>query len=333
MTRGVDPDPSTSSAVADASAGEDARAPGQIPGRGWWLILRRVVRQVGGARLPMHSAAVAFFAVLSVAPVLLTALSVYGAVNTPEEALDHLSGVAEVMPPALREVLTDQLVSITAASTQLWTVRGLFALLVALGTAMTAMRLLMDALTVAYREEETRGGLRLSALALAFVLGGALLLGAVITGSALLTRALGEAPGWLRSGALALAWVALAVGMAAALSVLYRFAPDRRGRARWRWVSLGATLATALWLAASAGLFAYVQNLGTYERTYGSLAGVAISMFWLWLTVLLVMGGAVLNAETERQTARDSTVGPDRPPGQREATVADDVPPHPEGER
>jgi membrane protein len=276
----------------------------------------------------MHSAAVAFFAVLSVAPVLLTALSVYGAVNTPEEALDHLSGVAAVMPPALGEVLTDQLVSITAASTQLLTVRGLFALLVALATAMTAMRFLMEALTVAYREEETRGGLRLSALALAFVLGGALVLGAVITGSALLTRSLTDSPGWLRGGALALVWVLLAVGMAVLLSVLYRFAPDRRGRARWRWISLGATLATALWLAASAGLFIYVQNLGTYERTYGSLAGVAISMFWLWLTVLLVVLGAAVNGESERQTRYDSTTGPERPMGQRGAVVADSTPHH-----
>lgn len=315
-----------------STAGSRARRPGQIPGRGWRLILRRVGRRVTDARVPMHSAAVAFFAVLSVAPVLLTALSVYGAVNTPEEALAHLSGLAEVMPPALGEVLTDQLVSITAASTQLLTVRGAFALLVALGTAMTAMRFLMEALTAAYREEETRGVLRQVGVALAFVLGGAVLLGAVITASTLVTRALSDAPGWLRTGALGLVWLVLAVGTALALSVLYRFAPDRRGRARWRWVSLGATLATALWLAASAGLFVYVQNLGTYERTYGSLAGVAISMFWLWLTVLLVIGGAVLNAEAERQTARDSTVGPDRPPGRREATVADDVPPHPEDE-
>ncbi len=87
---------------------------------------------------------------------------------------------------------------------------------------------------------------------------------------------------------------------------------------------------TALWLAASTELFFYVQNLGTHERTYGSLAGVAISMLWLWLTVLLVILGAAVNAETERQTARDSTVGVERPPGQRGAVVADDVPPHPE---
>lgn len=313
--------------------GAESAAPTQIPGRGWLLILRRVLRRVGPDRLAMHSAAVAFAAVLSVAPVLLTALSVYGAINTPEQALDHLSGVADLLPPALGEVLADQLVSITAASTQLLTLRGLFALVVALGTAMTAMTFLMEALTVAYREEETRATLRRAGLALSFVVGGALALGAVITGSALLTRWLTDAPGWFRAGALALVWVLLAVLMAVGLAVLYRFAPDRRGRARWRWISLGATVATALWLAASAALFLYVQNLGTYERTYGSLAGVAISMFWLWLTVLLVVVGAVLNAETERQTGRDSTVGPDRPPGRREATVADDVPPHPEDAR
>jgi membrane protein len=112
------------------------------------------------------------------------------------------------------------------------------------------------------------------------------------------------------------------------LAVLYRVAPDRR-QARWRWTTWGATGATALWLATSVALFAYVQGLGTYESTYGSLAGVAISMFWLWITVLLVVVGAAVNGETERQTLRDSTVGPERPMGERGAVVADSAPPLP----
>ena len=108
------------------------------------------------------------------------------------------------------------------------------------------------------------------------------------------------------------------------LGVLYRVVPDRR-RARWRWVSPGAVAATLLWSGASVALFAYVRGLGTYETTYGSLAGVAISMLWLWLTVLLVVLGAALNAEAERQTVRDSTVGPERRMGERGAVVADTV--------
>ena len=92
---------------------------------------------------------------------------------------------------------------------------------------------------------------------------------------------------------------------------------------------LAATLATLLWLAASIGLFAYVQTLGSYESTYGSLAGVVISMLWLWITVFLVIAGAAVNAEAERETVRDSTVGPEQPVGRRGAVVADSVPPYP----
>ena len=80
----------------------------------------------------------------------------------------------------------------------------------------------------------------------------------------------------------------------------------------------------------SVALFVYVQRLGTYEATYGSLAGVAISMFWLWLSVLLVVAGAAVNGDAERQTVRDSTVGAERPMGERGAVVADSAPPFPE---
>ncbi|WP_153395767.1 YihY/virulence factor BrkB family protein [Ornithinicoccus halotolerans] len=313
--------------------GTGAHGPRQIPLRGWLLVLQRVAARVIPDRFPLFSAGVAFFAVLSVAPVLITALSVYGAVNTPARAMEHLSGLVGVLPPALGDVLADQLTSITAASTQLLTVRGLTALAVALWTAMTAMAFLVDALTVAYREEETRSVPRRVGLSFAFVVGGALMLGAMITASALVSRGLSAAPGPLRVLALTLVWVALAVLMAVGLAVLYRFAPDRRGRAQWRWLPVGAVVATVVWLAASAGLFTYVRNLGTYERTYGSLAGVAISMFWLWLTVLLIIIGAALNAESERQTVRDSTVGPPQPPGARGAVAADDVPPYRKGER
>jgi len=311
-----------------AALGSHAAGPRHIPLRAWMTILRRVLARVMDDRFTLYAAAVAFCAVLSIAPVLLTALSVYGAINTPEKAMEHLSRVVTVMPPALGDVLADQLVSITAASTRLLTARGVFSLAVALATAMAAMNFLIDALTVAYCERETRGMLRRSALALTFVLGGAVSLGAVITGSAFVTRGLAVMPEPLRLGGLVALWFALAALMAVGMAVVYRYAPDRRGKAQWGWIGAGSIASTILWLAVSAALFVYVQNLGTYERTYGSLAGVAISMLWLWLTVLLVILGAAVNAEAERQTYRDSTVGAEQPPGERGAVVADDVPPH-----
>jgi membrane protein len=286
------------------------------------------MRHVVSAHLPLFSAGIAFFAVLSIAPVLVTALSVYGAVNTPAQALDQLSQVAQMLPAELQPIVADQLRSITTASTQVLTVRGLVGLVIALGTATTAMASLIDALTVAYHETETRGFLQRTLLAVAFVIGGALLLGAVIAVAGVATRALSDAPAMARSMAPVLVWLALAALMSTVLSVLYRFAPDRR-HARWRWTTWGAMGATALWLATSVVLFAYVQQLGTYESTYGSLAGVAISMFWLWITVLLVVVGAAVNGEAERQTVRDSTVGAERPMGERGAVVADSAPPLP----
>jgi membrane protein len=145
---------------------DDAVAPGQIRARGWVLVLRRAARHVVVARLPLLSAGIAFFAVLSIAPVLVTALSVYGAINTPAQALDQLSRVSEMLPAQLQPVVADQLTSITTASTKVLTLSGLAGLAVALWTAMTAMVSLIDVLTVAYHETETRGFLRRSVLAL-----------------------------------------------------------------------------------------------------------------------------------------------------------------------
>ncbi len=315
----------TRSEERTAASVDDAAAPAQLSAHGWRQLVRRAGSHVVDTRLPFLSAGVAFFAVLSIAPVLVTALSVYGALNTPAQARSQLSEAAEVLPPQLQVLVSDQLTSITTASTDVLTVRGLVGLGLALWTATTAMVALIDALTVAYHETETRSFVRRTLLGLLFVLGGALLLGAVITFTGRISRAIDDLPGYVSTMATVMAWPALAVLMSTMLAVLYRFAPDRKNP-QWRWTTWGAAGATVLWAATSAALFMYVQTLGTYGTTYGSLAGVAISMFWLWLTVLLVVFGAAVNGESERQTLQDSTVGPARPLGQRGAVVADSTP-------
>jgi membrane protein len=315
--------------VMTGARSNHAQRPGQIPPRQWGVILRRVLRRVFEARLPLLSAGIAFFALLSIAPVLVTALSVYGAVNSPEQASQQLASLARMMPAEVQPVVTDQLRTVAAASTKLDTVRGLAALVIALWTATAATSSLLDALTVAYHETETRAPLRRVGIAGMLVLAGALLLGGLLAAARALAAVTARAPDVVRAVVPWLAWTALAVLMTVALAVLYRLGPDRKD-ARWRWISWGASGATVVWLVASLALFAYVRQLGTYASTYGSLAGVAISMFWLWLTVLLVVVGAAVNAEAERQTTRDSTVGPDQPVGEREAVVADSVPPYPE---
>ena len=112
--------------------------------------------------------------------------------------------------------------------------------------------------------------------------------------------------------------------MMAALSILYRLAPDR-DQPRWRWVSWGAAIATIIWIVASLGFSLYTSTFANYSKTYGSMAAVVITMLWLWITALCILLGAEINAELERQTHKDSTRGPARPKGVRDAYAADTV--------
>jgi membrane protein len=106
------------------------------------------------------------------------------------------------------------------------------------------------------------------------------------------------------------------------LAVLYRYAPDR-DEPQWRWVSPGAIVATFLWVVASIGFTLYVANFNSYNKTYGSLGGVIILLTWLYISSLVVLLGAVINAQSEKQTRTGSTEGPPRPMGHRGARVAD----------
>ncbi len=123
---------------------------------------------------------------------------------------------------------------------------------------------------------------------------------------------------------LALRWPILGVLFIAGLTVLYRYGPDR-DKAKWRWVSVGAVVATVLWVVGT-GLFGfYASRFGSYNKTYGTLAGAVVLLLWLYLTSLVILVGAELNSEMERQTLEDSTVGPPDRLGVRKADSADTV--------
>jgi membrane protein len=122
----------------------------------------------------------------------------------------------------------------------------------------------------------------------------------------------------------AIRWTLLLIAMSVMLAVLYRIAPDRRAP-KFRWVSVGALVATVIWLLASFGFSIYVENFGSYGETYGALAGVVVLLLWLWITMFVVLFGAEINAESEHQTTADTTVGENQPIGKREAVKADTV--------
>jgi membrane protein len=112
--------------------------------------------------------------------------------------------------------------------------------------------------------------------------------------------------------------------MMVGVAILYRFAPSRR-QPQWRWISWGAALATAVWILASAAFSYYVSRFGSYDAMYGSLGAVIVLLLWFWLSAFVLLIGATLNAETEHQTLRDTTIGAPKPMGERGAHVADTV--------
>jgi membrane protein len=121
-----------------------------------------------------------------------------------------------------------------------------------------------------------------------------------------------------------LRWPTLLVVVFAWLAVIYRYGPSRQD-AKWRWVTWGSAMAAMLWLAASMLFSWYVANFDSYNKTYGSLGAGVGFMMWIWLSVVIVLLGAALNAEMEHQTAKDSTDGPAKPLRSRGANMADHV--------
>jgi membrane protein len=106
------------------------------------------------------------------------------------------------------------------------------------------------------------------------------------------------------------------------LAFLYRYGPSRN-KARWRWVSWGSGFAALLWICASLLFSFYVAHFGSYNKTYGSLGAVVGFMTWIWISSIIVLMGAEINAELEQQTERDSTEGQEKPLGSRGAFKAD----------
>ena len=185
---------------------------------------------------------------------------------------------------------------------------------------------MIDALNVIYEQQESRSFIKLNLVALAFTLGGfaAFLLVIacfVVLPPILSLIGLGSATATLMR---VLRWPALFLILLIGLALLYRYGPDRRA-ARWQWVSVGSIFAAVMWISASCLFSWYLASFANYNATYGSLGAVIGLMMWLWISTIVVLLGAELNAEIEHQTARDSTVGEEKPLGARGAVMADTV--------
>lgn len=268
---------------------------------GWWGVARRVKDDVAADNLSMIAAGAAFFGLLALFPALAAAVALYGLFTDPTAVSAHLDQLAGFAPEEVRMLLSEQLQRITAATDTSLGIGAVAALLIALWSAGKGVKSLMTALNVTYDERETRGFFKLNftalALTLAMLLVVPLSLAAVAVLPALIDRL--PLPDIAATAARWARWPLLALISAAAIALLYRYGPARntpRDTISWP----GAIVAMVLWLIASALFSWYVSNFGSYDKTYGSVAALAVVMMWFWLSALAVLIGGEINAELER---------------------------------
>jgi membrane protein len=311
-------------AVTDNGHGRQADVPQQIPPRGWLDIAKRTGKEVKQDQVPLLSAGVAYYTLLSLFPAAIAAVSIYGLVANPDTVRDQIDKLTEMLSPSTADLVGEQIKQVTSGAGGALGLATVIGILTALWSASSGMKALITGVNLAYDETETRKFVKLRGLALLLTLGAMVLLGVAL---ALIVGFPAVADDWptpLAWTAGILRWVLLAALLVAALAVLYRYAPNR-DEPRWTWVSWGSGIATLLWILASVGFSIYANSFGNYNKTYGALAGVIILMFWLFLTAFVVLVGAELNTEMELQTVKDTTKGPQEPMGERGGHAADHV--------
>ena len=293
-------------------------APTDLPARGWKDVLVRVKAEAKDDQLPFLAGGVAFFALIALVPAMIALVSLFGLVADPVDVQEQVTDSLASAPEEVQELVAAQLEDVSRASDTGLGVGLVVGLALALWTASAGITNLIAALNRVYDESESRRFVPLRATALALTVGAVVFVVLAVLALTVLPD-LGPVVAVLR-------WPVLAVGFVVGLGVVYRVGPDRQD-ARWRWITPGAVLATVLWLLGSLVFSLYTSNFASYNETYGALGAVVITMLWLQLTAFAILVGAELNAELEHQTARDSTTGPDRPLGERGATMADTIGP------
>lgn len=304
--------------------GEDAKWPHQIPISGWIDIGKRVYHEIKADHVQIISAGVAFYFFLAIFPTIVAAISIYGLVLEPSQMESQVSKLSLILPEQAFGMITDFLQPILERSKREigW---GLFiSIMISIWSANKGTSALFQGVNIAYDETDSRGIIKKNLLSLLFTLGG-LVIGLIslliVIFFPLLVKDLGLSPQlehilqWFR-------WVFLGVILIFNLSMVYKIAPCRTN-ARFGWVSWGAIIGSLFWLAGSMLFSWYVANFGSYDDLYGSFAAVAILMLWLFLTAFIVLMGAEINSEMEHQTRYDTTVGSEKPMGERNAYHAD----------
>ena len=282
----------------------------RLSARDWLEVLKRAGRSSLDDDLPMIASAVAYGSFFAIPSVLLLAVSLFSLFSGPDTVARAMDRLGTVMPAQATQLLGDSLRQLSehdSANIAL----AFLGLVLAVWSVTSAMTTYMTALNRAYGVDDGRGFARrrLVALGMAVVIAFAgLLVGVLLIFGPHVERWLGDALGlegvfswlwWIAQ------WPILAAGLLAAFATLLYFGPDV-DHARWRLVTPGSLITLVSWIASSGAFALYSSSFGSYNKTWGSLSAVIVTLTWLWLSALALLFGGEVNAEVERvQPAAD----------------------------
>ena len=292
-------------------------------------MLWRAWREFNADRIPRVAGGVSFFALLALFPGMAAFVALYGMFGDVQGAEMQLSALAGLLPADALTFIGKEMVRIAAERHASLSATFVIGVLLSIWSANAGIKALIDGLNIAYEENEKRGldpagswsALAGTVAALAFVT--AMMAGAA--GPAASAGHPASGPVVATAGAAALAGAA-GRGDTLALALVYRFGPSREQPPRWRWSDLGRRgRGGRYWMAVSLLFSWYVGHVARFSVTYGSLGAIIGFMTWIWLSVIVILAGAEVNADLEHQTAIDSTTGQPRPMGLRGASAADSL--------
>lgn len=308
----------------DNARGRAAARPTDVPRAGWKDIFLRAKDEMGKDHMSIVSGGVAFFSLLALFPALAALIAIYGLVASPQDVTQQVQALSGMLPQDAQGLVREQMNRLAQSSGQAMGLGALIGIVLAVWGASKGTKSMVEALNIAYDEEDQRGFIKRTLIVLGLTLFGIVLAVIALVLVAAVPAVLGVVDlGSVWQWVISLArWPVLFLVALFGLAVIYRYGPDR-DRPQWRWTSPGAVIATLLWILGSIAFSFYVSSFGSYNQTYGAIAGVVVLMLWLYITALVVLLGAEINAELERQTRRDTTSGSSRPMGQRNAYAAD----------
>ena len=261
----------------------------------------RSVKAFNQDRIPAASAAATFYILLAIFPALSAFVSLYGLVADVDGARHRINALRGFLPGDAIAVLGDQLARLASADHGALGAAFFVSLLVSVVSANAGLKALIAGLNAAFETPENRGSVRLNLISLGFTtgaLGLAVILIATIAKSSRLLVPFGL-PGVAGGGAAL--WAALLAISILVISLLYRYAPAHREGPRWRWITVGGAIAAIGWMVMTAGFSWFVGAFGHFDKVYGSLGAIVGFMTWIRLSLMIVLAGAELNGDLERQ--------------------------------